>query len=144
MDDIDPLMDWRTKAPRAARPNEKWCPGCEAFHSPNAFGLCESRADKLQVYCKAHLRKLRGAARLRIHEELVHRMEEDYDGICHDCNIGTLALLKFRIADSVADAEENGGPHILLCRNCELLRERANRGLGDTIALQSVKLGDGG
>lgn len=133
-------MDWRTKAPHAARPNEKWCPGCEAFHSPNAFGLCESRADKKQVYCKDHLRKLRGVARLRVHEELVRRMEEEYDGICYDCNISTIALLKFRLSDSAADREV----FLLLCRNCELLREQAKGGLGDTIALQPVKLGDGG
>ena len=71
-------------------------------------------------------------------------MEEDHDGICHDCNIGTITLLKFRLADSVADAEEKGGPYLLLCRNCELLREQTKGGLGDTIALQGVKLGDGG
>ena len=134
-------MDWRTKAPRAARPNEKWCPGCQVFHSPQSFGLCESRADKKQVYCKEHLRKLRSKARLRIHEELTRRMEEQ-GSICHDCNIGTVPLLKFRDADSVPPS---GGRHkILLCRNCERLRELTKEGLGDSSALQPVKLGDGG
>ena len=134
------VMDWRTKAPRAARPNEKWCPGCEVFHSPNAFGLCESRADKKQVYCKDHLAFLGAYRRARRHQDMIDRMEEEHDGICYDCNIGTLALLKFRLSDSVVDREV----FLLLCRNCELLREQAKEGLGDTTALQPVKLGDGG
>jgi len=45
----------RTRAPRKARPGEKWCPKHEGFVSITDFGVDKARYDGLQGWCKACL-----------------------------------------------------------------------------------------
>ena len=107
-------------APRKARPNEKWCPGCKEFHSTQDFNRSTSRKDGLQAYCRAFLKRLREDRRVKEVGIKAGRIVE-LGGVCHLCGFDNPEVLDF-YAQDVLRMVDGDTTVILLCRNCQTIQ----------------------